>query len=157
MSVDNKELETFFDNVKKSLVERDTKIENIKESKETELLINFDFIKDVIFSLIELAKKILYKPLNYVSKIINKEIKIIGIISFILIFMFVIFVVGWFFFAVLVASFFYENGNSLTASILLSMLVQFLVLIVISITARILYKKSFLKTIVDLISKMKLY
>ena len=90
----DKELHSFFDDVKLSLTERTQKLENDKLNNEEKIYINYEFIKQLTLRLITLIKSILYQPVNFVLKTAKREMKIFGLISFVLVFMFIIFVVN---------------------------------------------------------------
>ena len=153
----DKNLQKFIEDVEKIFVDYSNEIKEQDGELDTKakLLLNLELVKQVIFRVIPLVKGILYQPIKFMLNTGKKEMKIFSFIGFVFFFMFIIFFVGWFFLSVFVASYIYDKGNSISFSVMYSLMFQFITFIVIAIVGYLAFRKSIFKKLIDTFKKAK--
>ena len=146
MSIPNEIVETelhkYFEEIKPLLLEKEELLEQENLSVQERVSINLDFIKKATFLFLPVLKSFVLNPLKSVLKTGAKEMKIFGSLGMISIVLFVFFTVGWFTLTVLVGVWFYEEGNSLSLSVLYSLIFQLFSFLVVASVGYIIFSKS---------------
>ena len=136
------ELHRYFEELKPLLLEKTKKLEEENLSVEQKTNIYFEFTKNAILLFIPVLKGFIMNPVNSAIKTATKEVKIIGSLGMISVVMFVFFVIGWFTLSVLVGTWFYDHGYSLTNSVLYSLIFQMISFVVVSSLGFLFLSKS---------------
>jgi len=146
MSIPNEIVETelhkYFEEIKPLLLEKEELLEQENLSVQERVSINLGFIKKATLLFLPVLKSFVLNPLKSVLKTGAKEMKIFGSLGMISIVLFVFFTVGWFTLTVLVGVWFYEEGNSLSLSVLFSLIFQLFSFLVVASVGYIIFSKS---------------
>jgi hypothetical protein len=136
------ELHKYFEEIKPLLLEKEELLEQENLSVQERVSINLDFIKKATLLFLPVLKSFVLNPLKSALKTGAKEMKIFGSLGMISIVLFVFFTVGWFTLTVLVGVWFYEEGNSLSLSVLYSLIFQLFSFLVVASVGYIIFSKS---------------
>ena len=146
MSFQNKiveaELHKYFEEIKPLLLEKANLLEQENLSVQEKVSINLEFVKKATLLFFPVLKSFLLNPIKSTLTTSIKELKIFGSLGMIFIVLFVFFTIGWFTLTVLVGVWFYEEGNSLSISVLYSLIFQLFSFLVVSLLGYIIFSKS---------------
>ncbi len=149
------QLHRYFEELKPLLLDKTVKLEEEGLSVDQKVTIHLDFIKSAVLLFIPVLKSFILNPVKSVINTVTGELKIAGSLGMIAVVMLVFFVVGWFTLSALVGVWFFDRGESLTNSVLYSLIFQLISFLVVSSLAFLILSKSVFVSFFSLFQKKK--
>ncbi len=136
------ELHSYFEQLKPLLLEKTRLLEQEDLTIEEKVSINLEFIKKAATLFVPVLKSFVTNPIKSAVKTASRELKIFGSLGMVAVVLLIFFVIGWLTLSVLVGAWFYDQGSSLSASVLYSLIFQLISFIMVSSAGYLLVSKS---------------
>lgn len=149
------ELHNYFAQLKPLLLKKRELLEQKNLAIEDKVSINLEFIKKAILLFMPVLKSFITNPAKAAAKTASKELKIFGSLGMISIVLLIFFYIGWLTLSVLVGAWFYDHGNSLTLSVLYSLIFQIISFVIVSSAGYLFLSKSAIISFVGLFKQKK--
>lgn len=149
------ELHRYFEQLKPLLLEKTRQLEPENLTIEDKVSINLEFIKKAAVLFVPVLKSFITNPIKAVAKTASRELKIFGSLGMVAVVLLVFFVIGWLTLSVLVGAWFYDQGSSLSVSVLYSLIFQLISFIMVSSAGYLLLSKSAIVSFFGLFKQKK--
>ncbi len=149
------ELHSYFEQLKPLLLEKTALLQQNNLTVEKKVSINLEFIKKAVLLFIPVLKSFITSPVKTAAKTASKELKIFGSLGMVSVVLLIFFIIGWFTLSVLVGAWFYDHGNSLTLSVLYSLIFQLISFLMVSSAGYFFLSKSAVISFIGLFKKKK--
>ena len=149
------ELHRYFEQLKPLLLEKTRQLEPENLTIEDKVSINLEFIKKAAVLFVPVLKSFITNPIKAVAKTASQELKIFGSLGMVAVVLLVFFVIGWLTLSVLVGAWFYDQGSSLSVSVLYSLIFQLISFIMVSSAGYLLLSKSAIVSFFGLFKQKK--
>jgi hypothetical protein len=136
------ELHNYFEQLKPLLLKKIRRLEQDNLTIEDKVSINFEFVKEAAVLFIPVMKSFITNPVKAATKTASRELKIFGSLGMISIMLLVFFIIGWLTLSVLVGAWFYDQGRSLSDSVLYSLIFQLISFLIVSSAGWLFLSKS---------------